>query len=370
MTPPRLVKIFVAALLTIAALGWPPLADADPGVERVENGGLLFTDNNAGVSGTDCGYSIAAGRSTLWLFGDVFLLAPTPDRRYVGGVSNCGLLVPAGSGSGVLRRYRFLTDASTGLARQLIPNTPDETGRTRLWPEDGWYDAAHKRIYLYYAIVNTTGPGPFDFRVEGHGLARADAQDLAHITFTRLRGPRGSLVWWPSTGILLGNAVMQDPAEGGVLYVFGDGGSGGQHVGRLARVPVQRVEDPAAYEYYAGGTDKPRWSSSPSDAAPVEGLRDFPGEFTVSYNRYLGGYLAVQSVGLEERLRLLLASHPWGPYRQIAEIGAPHQAFAKSFCYAGKEHPELAEANGRIIYVTYVDSGRYWLQLLKVTLKQ
>jgi len=51
-----------------------------------------------------------------------------------------------------------------------------------------------------------------------------------------------------------------------------------------------------------------------------------------------------------------------------SEIGSPHQAFASSFCYAGKEHPELAEQGGRVIYVTYVDNQRYWLQLLKVTL--
>ncbi|MGC8668274.1 MAG: DUF4185 domain-containing protein [Chthonomonadales bacterium] len=370
MSPKNLLAGCIVAILAAALLGWPARATANPGVERVENGGLLFTDNNAGVSGTDCGYSIALGPSTLWLFGDVFLLSPDPARRYVGGVSNCGLLVPSGSGESVLKRYRFLTDAGTGLARQLIPNIPGETARTRLWPLDGWYDGVHRVVYVFYSIVNTTGPGPFDFRVEGHGLARADVKDPAHLTFVRLPGLGGSLVWWSSPGILLGHAVVQDPADRGMVYVFGDGGSGGQHSGRLARVPANRIEDPRAYEYYAGGTEKPRWSPSPSDAAQVEGLKEFPGELTVSYNRYLGGYLAVQSLGLEERLRLSLAAHPWGPYHQIAEIGAPHQAFAKSFCYAGKEHPELAEGGGRIIYVTYVDSGRYWLQLLKVTLKR
>ena len=90
----------------------------------------------------------------------------------------------------------------------------------------------------------------------------------------------------------------------------------------------------------------------------------------MAYNAYLGGYLAVHSVGISERMRLSLAPAPWGPYRPIAEIGAPHRALERAFCYAGKEHPELAQEHGRILYITYVDSERYWLQLLKVTLQR
>ena len=52
------------------------------------------------------------GERTLWLFGDVFLLHPRdPEKRYVGGVSNCALTVPAGHGTGPLRSYKFLTDS-------------------------------------------------------------------------------------------------------------------------------------------------------------------------------------------------------------------------------------------------------------------
>src|ERR1041385_6139688 len=74
-----------------------------PHVDTVENGGLLFTDNSAGVTGTDCGYSLPIGDRTLWLFGDVFLQDPkSPLRPIVGAVSNCGLLVARGHGSGTL----------------------------------------------------------------------------------------------------------------------------------------------------------------------------------------------------------------------------------------------------------------------------
>ena len=125
----------------------------------------------------------------------------------------------------------------------------------------------------------------------------------------------------------------------------------------------------ASYEYYAAG-DVPRWSKRLGNAADIDGLTDFPTELSIAYNEYLGGYLAVHSVGLAEKVRLSLAPHPWGPYRSIGEIGTPRRAFSRGFCYAGKEHAELAEDHGRVLYITYVDSERYWLQRLKVTVQR
>jgi hypothetical protein len=36
--------------------------------------------------------------------------------------------------------------------------------------------------------------------------------------------------------------------------------------------------------------------------------------------------------------------------------------------YAGKEHPELAEEDGRIVYITYVEFEEYYPHLLEVKL--
>lgn len=340
-----------------------------PRVRTVENGGLLFTDNPAGVSGVDAGYSIPMGRSILWLFGDVFLLHPTdPKKPYVGGLSNAALVVPAGPVSS-LKRYRFLTDPATGVARQVIPNRPDEGTETRLWPLGGWYDPVRAAVYLFYAKVVTTGPGPFDFRVVGHGLARSNARKPLEIRFERLRTTDGDDLWWQAPEPLYGSAVFRsrNPSDP-YLYVVGVDERDGSKRATLARVPRATIEQLSDYEYWAGDGRGVRWSRNPGDAAPLHGLRDFPTELSVAYNRHLGGYLAVHSVGITERIRLVLAQEPWGPYEVLDEIGAPHRAFERAFCYAGKEHPELAERGGAVIYITYVDSQRYWLQLLKVTL--
>lgn len=358
------------ALFAMTTLPEPPPL---PRVESVANGGLLFTDNPAGVSGTDAGYSLPLGNQTLWLFGDVFLLPPSsPARNYTGGVSNCALLVPRGTGSKPLQNSRFLTDAKTGQARPVIPNLAGEGNETRLWPFGSWHDAKHHRAYLFYGQIRLTGEGgAFGFRTVGHGLAHADTRDLETLEFTRLHEAQVSSPWWDGSGTTFGSAVVSGvPDNDPFLYVVGVAERSGKKFGKMARVRKNEIENGAMYEYWTGTANEPRWSRNLKDAADVEGLTDFPTELSVAYNQYLGGYLAVHSIGIEQKLRLSLASHPWGPYRQIGEVGAPHRLFEKAFCYAGKEHPELAEDNGRIIYVTYVDSQRYWLQLLKITLKR
>ena len=356
---------FSLVMLLAAALGGPR-------VERVQNCGLLFTDNQAGVTGTDCGYSLAVGSRTLWFFGDVFLRDPvSPGRESRGFLSNCALHVPAGKGAAPLRRYRFLVDRTTGCARPVLLNEPGETDKTRLWPLGGWYDAGGRTAYLFYGIVEFTGSGgPFGFRVIGHGLARASTRKLEDLVFTRLRSPSGTLVWWPAPGALMGVAVVHPRREGeAFLYVVGVKETAGRKNAVLARVKPAEIGDATRYRYYAGGdAARPLWTDRTEDAAEVRGLSDFPSEISVAYNRYLGGYLAVHTVGLSEKMRLSVAPQPWGPYRTLAEIAAPHQPFANSFCYAGKEHPELAEEGGRVIYVTYVDQQRYWLQMLRVIL--
>jgi hypothetical protein len=363
----------VSLLLSLPHICGVREKDAKSGrVLRVENGGLLFTDNPEGVSGVDGYCSVPMGSQTLWLFGDAFLFDPTaPAKPWVGDVSNCALLVPQGHGSAPLRHYRFLTGGKTGLARQVLPNRPEEDKKTRIWPLGCWYDGAHRAVYAYYAIIRMTDSGgPFGFRILGYGLARADTHDPAALQFTRLKGSDGSDLWgrWEKDP-LFGLAVISG-VPGEDLYMIGCREIDGRKRAKLARVPKSKIEDPGAYEYFAGSSRTPRWTKRTADAADIEGLGEIPAALSISHNAYLGGYLAVHQVGIGEKIRLCVAPEPWGPYQTISEMGARHKAFAKAFCYDGAEHAELAEEDGRIIYVTYVDSERYWLQLYKVTLQK
>ena len=342
-----------------------------PRIAKVENEGLLFTDNKAGVTGVDGYFSLPIGKQTAWFFGDVFLIDPvSPVKKWKGDVSNCALLTPSGRGRRGLFNYQFLTNSSTGLARPLIPNRPDEDDKVRFWPLAGYYDDHAKVVYLYYNLVHFTGEGgPFGFRVIGYGLAKSDAHDPSKMLFERLKGSAGEELWGRIENSPTFGLTIVSGAPGKNLYLIGDQGKKKNPHATLARVPKNRIADQQAYEYFSDTATSPAWSTNVQDAAPLDGLSGFSGSISVVWNKYLDGYLAVHHVEIGEKIRLSLSKEIWGPYKPIGEITAPHKAFAKAFCYDGAEHPELAEENGRIIYITYVDSDRYWEQLYKVTLQ-
>lgn len=359
-------ELFQTVGAIAAAVHRSPQSEA---VIRVQNGGELFTDNQAGVTGVDCGYSLPIGGHTLWFFGDVFLASPdAPIKRWLGNVSNCALIVPSGSGVSPLKHYSFVTDPRTKLARQVIPLHAGEGDSTRLWPAGGWYNSSRRQAFLYYSKNEITGFGPFGFKTIGHGLALAETTDPKNLLFSRLISGANHDIWWrEDSGPLFGCAVVSG-TPGSYLYIAGVEERGGKKVGKMARVRKSQITNLMAYEYFTNSAGSPGWSPRLSDAVDVAGLSDFPNELSIAYNSHLGGYLAVHSVLISERIRLSLAKNPWGPYKPLCEISALHRALENAFCYAGKEHHELAEQNGKILYITYVDSERYWLQLLKVTL--
>ncbi len=327
----HIIPLAAFALMNLPALPAAPSTAAFR-VNRVENGGLLFTDNPAGVSGTDAGYSLPMGDQTLWLFGDVFLLHPTdPAKPYVGGVSNTGLLVPAGHGVAPLKRYQFLTDAR-GVARPMLPNLPGDGVELRFWPWGGWTNPETHQAYLFYGRIHTTGGGgPFAFRTEGHGLARADTSKPDALEFTRLKDAHGDELWWKEDSaadrslptVMFGAAVVYG-APGDTLYIVGVHEVNSVKRGVMARVPKAKIEDSDAYEYLAHAGATPRWSRVISDSTPIEGLKDFPSELSVSWNRFLGRYLAVGQVGLSEKIRLSVARGAVGTVRNAGgHRGAP-----------------------------------------------
>src|SRR5580704_4722610 len=60
-----LTLLFSSSLLTAIAADIVPQS---PRMEKVENEGLLFTDNKAGVTGVDGYFSLPIGKQTAWFF--------------------------------------------------------------------------------------------------------------------------------------------------------------------------------------------------------------------------------------------------------------------------------------------------------------
>lgn len=105
------------------------------------------------------------------------------------------------------------------------------------------------------------------------------------------------------------------------LAIGAEAGWSGQvgydHFGRvyLARVPWADVVDYSSYEYFTGmNGDEPTWSSIPTEAMPLEGIRsDMQGSaiFHPGIQQYV--YLTSPPG------HLYVAPQPWGPWRQVAD---------------------------------------------------
>ncbi|MBC7188021.1 MAG: DUF4185 domain-containing protein [Calditrichaeota bacterium] len=333
-------------------------------VARARDCGLLFADNAVRMIGQDCAYSIPLPRGeALWVFGDTLLgTFDECGRRLVERMpSSTGLLSASG-----LRSYRYLT-GDDGYPRQLLPWLPEEDPeRYRIWPLHGIF--LHGRVYLYFVRVELL-PGrcwPYKFDVAGTGLAVADYPELAFERLVR----QDSTIWWAAHEPCYGAAVLP-VFEEGIVYVYGTWLREGHHYCSITRVKAEQLDQPEAYEYLVSFA--PEWSRKRQRAVPI--MDGMPTEMSVSYNAYLGCYLAVHSWETTGKLVARTAPCPWGPWSQpqllwTARVPLRNPlVYGGPLVYAGKEHPELAREQGRVIYLTFVEFEEYYPRLIEVTLE-
>jgi len=353
-------------------------------VRSVRDLGPQFADNPHDMVGQDGAYSIPMEDETLWFFGDTFLGRRVPGESlwYPGGVpvghadmsgksgirrmiNNCGLILPATDGRRGLRNFRYICD-STGDIRPLIPLAPDEDPDWfRIWCLHGI--ALGSKIILYFIKVEMLegGPFPVNFRIVGSGLASGRRDEW---TFRRILR-NGSSILWGETDPHFATAVLHD-IPSSWLYLYGSRQqASGEQVSCLARVRPHAIEDPASYEYLSALT--PAWGPSPAQAIPV--FSGMPNELSVSYNAYLGQYLAVHAFNLSGDLVGRTAPAPWGPWTDPIVLCSvrherTHPLPYPPLVYAGKEHPELAIEDGQVLYLTYVEFEEYFPHLIEVTL--
>lgn len=355
-------------------------------VESARDLRLQFTDNPHRMVGQDGAYSIPLGNGeTLWFFGDTLVGARVPGESlwFPGGKplgpgdmsghgsietlrTNTGLLLRNRTGREGLKDYRYLLD-DAGTLRQLVPHEPSESrDEIRVWCLHGC--VLGDSVYLYYLTVRmlAEGPMPVNFELVGAGLAVGKKGEW---NFRRI--PAGSTtLWWRAPLPQFGSAVLFVPEHNRVyLYGVRRGDDGEQHcsIARVAPIEIERLE---RYEYLKGPGGE--WGRDPREAATV--MTGMPNEMSVSWNEYLGRYLAVHSLDLSGIIVGRTAPDPWGPWSEPVELWRvvpPRLGYAIPYphlIYAGKEHPELAEDNGRVLSITYIEFEEYFPHLVEVTL--
>ena len=345
--------------------------------------GPQFVENPHRMIGQDGAYSVPLGEETLWFFGDTLVGRRILGKSlwYPGGVAvghadmsgrgdierminNTGLLLQGRTGRAGLKKFRYVCDEE-GELRALIPLLAEENPDwDRIWCLHGC--RIDDRVYLYFVKVRMleTGPFPVNFEIAGSGLSVGSVRDLV---FRRVRYHDTDLLWhWPAPAFA--SAVLLDSGEGWV-YCFGvTRDAAGIQRCCLARVRPEDIEHIERYEYLV--SRKPEWSPELDGAVTI--FTDVPNELSVSFNRHLSQYLAVHSLGLTGVIVGRTAANPWGPWSDAVPLwkvaAAEHRWPYPQLIYAGKEHPELSEENGRVLYLTYIEFEEYFPHLVELTL--
>lgn len=354
-------------------------------VEAARDLGPLFTENPHRMIGQDGAYPIQLENGeTLWFFGDTLVGKRTPGESlwFPGGerlgpgdmsgkhgidrmLTNTGLLLRDRTGAGGCKNFEYLLDEDGGLL-QLVPLAPGEDpDRHRIWCAHGCL--VGDSVYLYYVKVTMLeeGPLPVNFTIDGTGLAVGSTRDW---NFTRIPQAESTL-WWKGTDPKFGAAVCVDQPSH-FIYVYGVILENGVQNGYLARVLPEDLAYLDRYEYLI--SEAPSWDRNLRHAIPI--LQGMPQEMSVSHNAYLDCFLAVHSLDLTGRIVGRTAPNPWGPWSEPVDLWKVNPVHEKplpypKLIYAGKEHPELADQGGRILYLTYIEFEEYFPHLIEVTLK-
>ena len=336
-------------------------------VASVRNLGSQFLENKVGITGADGATStVLPSGESLWMFGDT-VEGPFKSIRGLDLTSlrsNTGAIVPRQDASRGITNFRFLSDESGKRPRQIIPFAADEDpAKHRLWAIHG--AAVGQHVFLFYhRITLLDGVDVFiNFQLDGMGIARADVGDLR---FKRLTAPDGTHLFWKGEAPTFGVFVTR---ADDYVYLWGSLATG-MH---LARTREKSIADLASYEYLVESptidnpSKSPRWSKQFQPTAML--FDSVPNEMSAAYNPHLQKFVAFHSLHRENKIVLRTAEQLTGPWSAPVLVFRPEKIGDADLIYAAKEHPELARENGRVLYITFVNSATYVPQLIEVTLK-
>jgi hypothetical protein len=205
--------------------------------------------------------------------------------------------------------------------------------------------------------------------VRGVGVGSFGTDDL-----TATRDHDGALLW-PGGGLVPTRTFADDL----YVYAFLDVSNEAWTTETvLARVPKNSVGSPSRYQYWdEGGADGPgrwvtglwdaqtgTWRDTIDDLDPLWVQDGMHNGVEVTYNAFLGRWLAVYSTGFMSSINARTATAitgPWtGPETTLIDCAAFHPDADDGFlCYSGSQHEFYAADGDRTIYVSYSNTESY-----------
>ena len=366
---------FLAAVCLIlvgcAGLGW--LKDSDlpqwyaaPMPEWDE----AFQRAHPQWKGADGSPSVPLSKSkTLWLFGDTWIADPGDRGREGGRIIRNSLALQEISTERPGAIDLFWRQDEEGPRAPFLP----AEGPGWLWPLSGARIGDFLYLFFGQFVRNDTELG---FESRASWLLRVSNPDDPPGTWDVRPFRVPFFEHTPDGDLAFGAACL---SHRGFLYTYGIREDWTRGVeGRsllVARAPHASLEksDFSAWRFLS----EDGWTGDVSRAKPL-----FDGaatEMSVSYLPGLRRFLAVYSYcGLSEEILGRLARRPEGPWgRPMTLYRCPEVSWSEdNFCYAGKAHPELAEAGNEVI-ITYAanawrlenlqrDLSLYWPRFVRV----
>jgi hypothetical protein len=327
-------------------------------VATVEDMGPLSAP--ATVLGRDGGSSALVEGKLLWAFGDTFVNAKTEDGSSVRSST------AAWSDPQSPLALSEPLDAK-GLPAQFIPYTADEAADNArdvlngwaLWPGRILHSLGGRTLVLYQRIRRSNGSG---FNSQGIGIAR-----VAPGTTTATRDPE--MLFTPPEPLFgSGGTLVEDR----YVYLYECSIIGFLNMGcKVARAERAKADQKSAYLFYDGKN----WVSDIAAAQVV--MEHSSAGVSVSWNAYLGRYLAVHSEILSNRIQLRTAAAPEGPWSEPVTIESSATGILPATGqgatnYLAQEHLELSSTDGKTIVVGYsrpTAPFRGEIRLARVTLQ-
>jgi hypothetical protein len=296
----------------------------------------------ASIVSQDGGESFVVPGGAIWAFGDTFKGSKSADGAplFAGGAVSCSIAFLADTAKTYPPALDFLASSNGAVSPFAFRPEEKPVERYRIWPLGGIH--VNGQFYLFYTLIEVFGTGQWDFRGIGSGLGRSA---VALGPYERLQ-PHGD---WRFP-IEPTQVIEAD----GWLYLYEIKEFGGNQGVALARVRPEKIEDPAAYEFYAGAGQ----AFSPRKEAAAVLVRNVPGQVSVAWNAYLKKYVMVSSSDFSHprEIRFLVADAPEGPWSlPVARVEVPEYCQGKrvELAYCAYLHPDRFRENGRVMNLTY-----------------
>ncbi|MFG1927052.1 DUF4185 domain-containing protein [Cryptosporangium sp. NPDC048952] len=344
--------------------GLPPIPTVRSAVE------LGSLAQNGRVTARDNGQSTAYGDRSVWVFGDTVLRRPegflsnsessTTDRRAADGIDLRGT-EPAPVVTHTPAESAF--ELAHGGA--CTPTTDLYCGaRFAFWPGPVIADPRRGRVLVFYVKLCRNGgegtpcSGQYG-RPLGTGIAAVDmrTKQVTRLSAARtdlvlsVEGPDPTMFFPPSDAYNTAALVIGDEA-----YVYG----ACAERCHLARVPLDRIGDRSRWRFWAGGG---RWSADAG--AAVDTVEAGAAGNTIVPVPGLKGWLNVYLPYGDNVMRAQIGGSPAGPWSAEFPLFTTRGA---GINYAGFSHPEYAEQDGLVQYLTYFQADTGDLRLVKLTL--